>query len=472
MKNKIFLFLSALLFPGTSLFAVEDRSRNFECINIYTEQIVTYIKDILTADEATETLKDVVYLLGSSYVDFDEVEKNGFDKEAFLKNGEELFRKEICIQNEKIFDYIVTSLEPYINDSHFNIWGKNRYKQLVQMKNIYISDTYVKKIKYGYKVLESNQIPKGTVLDLPEENVFKAVLNGKEVYRVGILTTEKSRGTTVFPIYVNNEEIKIRCSYSPVFFPSNEFLVKETPKSIYFNIPIFNVGTEHYKQFNEYAEIAGTKKNIIIDLRQNPGGDDTYHMNFLYTLFSGKKDESILEDFYSRFSLGKIKNINSLPIIGQYKMWLDYYHANNINDAYTDEYIQKLIYAPLGISYKEGKKTISETKAKFKGNIIFLTSKTSASTSEDIIIISKKLFDNVWTVGTNTSGCVKIINNYLYRLKKSGIVFQVGCMQDENYFMVEEGSGIIPDYLVLNDIEDTVRYITKDKKIAEAISEF
>lgn len=470
MKNKKIVFLVLFGIFLSNLFALEDRSENFECINIYKPNNKVYAKDILTAEETIETLKDVIYLLETSYVDFDEVEKKGFDKEAFIKNGEVLFGKENQVKTEKVYDYICKSLKPYINDSHFNVGYKDKNTQLVCMKVIYLSDTYVEEFENGYKIIKSGRIPLDTELNLSEENLFKTILNGREVYRLGILAQDGKYGNfTNLPLIINNEKVNLRCIYTPEYFSSNEFKFIETKKNAYINIPMMDIGADYYKKFNECVKKCKTKKNIIIDLRQNRGGDDSYFIDFLYYLYYGEKDknENSLQDFYKLFSDSNIKYIISSLLKQQYKIGIDYYKNNGLD---TEEY-ESLMKEPIGISYIEKQQDNKRKEGKFTGNIIFLTSKITASSAEDIIVDSKKLFDNVFIVGTNTMGCLRNADNYIYGLKNSGIQIQAGSVQWINEFEIEEGVGFIPDYVVNGNLEETIRYLTKDKKIAKRITQ-
>ena len=309
MKNKKLLLYPIFYLLGLNLLAIENRAENFECINLYNHQIVADVKDILTADEAVETLKDVVYLLETSYVDFDEVEKRGFNRENFLNDGEELFCRKSTIQNETLFDYICNSLEPYVNDSHFEIVTKN-------------------------------------------------------------------------------------------------------------------------------------KENLIIDLRQNPGGNTEYFYKFFIDLFSTEGRVSVFDEI----SAAGVKEISS-PLIEK----------------------QLSFYTPEEKAFKNFEKSGKKTE-KYKGNIIFLTSKTSASCSELMIKCVQKESDNVYVVGTNSMGTLAFANLFLYVLKTSGLRMRV-CQLKMNYdYCLEEGSGVIPDYVVSGNLEDAIRYLTKDKKIAREIA--
>lgn len=471
MKKKLFIFVSIFVFLIVNLSAteVEDRSKNFESINVYRQNDKVYAKDILTPEETIETLKDVIYLLETSYIDFDVVEKQGFDKDAFIKNGEKKFGKENQIKTAEVYDYICKSFEPYVNDSHFNISYMDNWKQFICMKVIYLSDTYVEKTEKDYKIIKSSRIPLGTDLKLAEENLFKTILNGKEVYRLGVLESDYNNIVTKLSVFIDNKKVNLNCVYMPEYFSSNEFRFIETKNNVYINIPIMNIGNEHFHQFNECVEKCKKKKNIIIDLRQNPGGDDSYYFDFLYFLYYGKKEksENILKDFNEYFESAKAKYINSPLIKQQYQIFYDYYKDNGLDT----EPLEFLMNKPMGISYEESSQKNKRKEGQFKGNIIFLTSKNTASSAEDIIIHTKRIFDNVFIVGTNTMGCLKNANCCISKLKKSGIQIQTGSAQWINEFAIEEGVGFMPDYIVKGNLEDTIGFITKDKKIAKMILE-
>lgn len=419
-------------------------------------------------DKCIENIKDVVYLLESSYIGFDEMEERGFDKEAFITNAESLFSNEETIKLEQLSKYIYNSLNLYINDGHFSmISGENNYEFCVK-KVIYLSDTYVIKTKTGYKVVDSTQIPKETEISISDENLFKTIHNGKELFRLGVLASNGERDyTRLLPVSVNDENIRLRCIYFPKTFSSNEFTVIETKNSVYINIPIFDTHEEHFEVFKKLGKKYWNKKNLIIDLRQNPGGENLYFFDFLYDLYSGEDDESI-RTIYNDYLENNIKTKNiSSPLIKQFiKPYYDYYMSIG-EKVFADELLKVLNSS--GITYKEKSTVKIEKKTKFKGNLIFLTSKKSASCSEDIIMVSKDLFNKVYTVGTNTSGCLLFGNVFTYGLKNSGILMGV-CQNRWGYDDVfEEGRGIMPDYVVSGSFEDTIRFLTKDKKISNEL---
>lgn len=371
------------------------------------------------------------------------MEQAGFDKKVFINKIESSFNKNAKINTEKFIDYIFDNIKPYVNDSHFSIYIAGQNKNFGRHEIIYLSDTYVKKIKAGYKVIKSGKISSGTVLDLSEENLFKTIIDGKEVYRVGVLAPDGKYGNvTNLSVFVNNEKINLQCVYSPEYFLSNEFQVKESKNSVYIKIPIFERNTDHYEQFKDFGKKYKNKKNIIIDLRQNPGGDNQYMTVFLYDLFYEEEDYSVFDEICN---LKHKKEMMSL-LIEQQKI---------INEEVDDEF--------------EKPEKENKNEKKFNGNLIFLTSKNSASCSELMIIISKQLFDKVFVIGTNTNGAVAFANPFQYLHKNSGIIFRVGQLQIENYG-IEEGTGIMPDYVVSGNLEETIKYLTKDKKIAKEIS--
>lgn len=142
----------------------------------------------------------------------------------------------------------------------------------------------------------------------------------------------------------------------------------------------------------------------------------------------------------------------------------DISRKNGLNP--DDEYIEKLkIFS--GIIYNEKPVFGSKQKSKsiYKGNLIFLVGKNTCSASEAMVINSKKLFKNVFTVGTNTNGMINFWNADFFRLKNSGILMQISERQLFLEYEVIEGKGILPDYVVSGNLEETIGFITKDKKI-------
>lgn len=446
-KNVFVLILLGLL--SFNLFPAEDRINHFECFPMLSSDIDYQIKNELSYEECIETIKDVVYLLETSYVGFDEIEERGFDKEAFVKEAEVLFNNEAIIRNFRIYNYICDNLKPYINDSHFSVMMNTFETRFNIQQCIYLSDTYVEKTENGYKVIKSLKIPVGTQLDLSEDNVFKTIADEKEVYRVGVLSEGKIQSTKELPVSFNNKKLNLQCVSYPKYFTSNEFTVKETRRSVYINIPSFEASNEYFKQFRKFGGKYKNKKNIIIDLRQNGGGQPGTYYEFLYDLYSGRNSKKVFREF--------LDIINDEPIYASSPLISKQIEINNI--------VQEAINENFGGMYKI--KTLN--KKRYNGNLIFLTSKNTASAAEIIIAYSKRLFDNVLVAGTNTNGCVAFGNPYTYKLKPCGIVMNVNQMKCSGYG-IPEGIGVIPDYVVSGSFEDTIRYITKDDEMAEEIN--
>lgn len=108
----------------------------------------------------------------------------------------------------------------------------------------------------------------------------------------------------------------------------------------------------------------------------------------------------------------------------------------------------------------------------FKGNVIILCDFFSASAAE-LFIAYSYMFENVYLIGTNTSGTIDFGGVWDYYLPESGIKLHIACESfKESGFLQNnphwhgDKKGFYPDFwCTSNSLLPTLVTITKDKKL-------
>ena len=507
--NAAILILSICL---NFIFAnVQDENFNGEIIS---EQQIEYV-DINTATainskvsfrQLKDDIVELKYLLQTCYAGYEDAVSRGLDLEKFEQNilnyfSEEKYQQPNLINTDEISFAIYNELKNYFTDNHFYIYGANSSFVLSPCKRILYSNIYVKQKGEKYFVIESDipEIKIKSEYTGANSNLFLyPAKKGKNIYRLGYIKTLES-------IKQENVEEKIKLSFDNQEF---DVLVKEykslenknwyfgqheTKDSIYFSASSFMnpPGYSAYKTYFEknikkYIELAKNynhKKNIIIDLRSNTGGVANYSEEMLYKLYTGNYDEEfdLNSDFFS-----KLENIYSqkfyvesptlikaeIELLKNYKIIEGEYLNNQI------EYFEKFTKTPVRYFIKDKNEKLSLGENQFKGNVIIISDRTSASASECTILTAKALFgktNNFYLVGENSLGCYAYGGVYFYQGRNGS--FMVSLSNTKNEFSFDdkkfelEGIGILPDYWSTNeDLLQTLISITGDKNLQKTLS--
>ncbi|MBR1638407.1 MAG: hypothetical protein IJ688_03375 [Treponema sp.] len=437
-------------------------------------------KDSISQKEALDDIEVLKYLLTTAYAGYDAACERGLSFDLLNKNLNDIFES---AENVKIADFaklLYMSLSPYIKDSHMYLSCKEFAASFMEPKYWYFSDIYVEQQNNKYIVYSSNfeDIQKGDILSINDENLFLTMKNGAEMYRIGGLSSEIV------------ETIKIADYLIPVKIASEKdyarsFLVYsfETEKTGYLRLANFYAPQTpaEQKMADKYVECAQKFKNkdfIVLDLRSCAGGTDEYSFNFFDELYNGKTNKSSL--FALRNSVGGMIDYSSPAIIQSklYGYWTDSsdesekemlinYYQNLLDDYKENPRLEKTVYAS---PYK-----IKQKKPDYKGVILVLSDKKNASSGEDTIMIGNYLFRNTEQyviIGTNSYGALSYANVLEYYLPNSRIFLQLGCSDFTSLKMYKdchfhgEGIGIIPDYWCSDeDVGDILLQLTGDEEL-------
>lgn len=438
------------------------------------------ICETILLDELDYDLQAFKYLLESSYSGYEDAVKNGLDLENLTISVRQKFENEQFVDTEKLAQELISALKPYINDVHFCICtNENLYKSFTSEK-VYFSDVFIKKVDNAFvvaKIFDKN-VPEnfqvGTQFTDSADLLFSYPSKGKDVYRLGIKTTEENASLSK-EIRFGDKDYKINFYKAERndYYENTVFREFETNDSAYIKITDFmEVSPENAdcksKQeiFSQYVNCAKkyiNKKNIILDLRENSGGNDEYSFNFFKNLYG--------------HNVNAFSNLDS-----SYSSNLEYLVSKPTKEFVENDYIWKKNAPYYLINYEQGKKNWFSMKSrysyklkapKFKGTIFIVSDKKTASSGEDTIFFAKKLFsktNQVKVVGENSAGCITYGNVLNYKLSNSGLIINMPSSKYVYFLNGKEvnleGRGFYPDYWSSDkDMKQTLVNLTGDEKL-------
>ena len=212
------------------------------------------------------------------------------------------------------------------------------------------------------------------------------------------------------------------------------------------------------KIIGDYINTLENYKTLIIDIRGNSGGDDTYWMSVVSKIVSEdienkgymafRSDSKIIKDYVDNREI-ELESIDKFP-----KELLE----NAPKEVMTD--FSEFIEVPLVIE--------SNTKSKFEGNIYLLVDNIVYSSSESFSIFCK---DSGFAtlIGEKTGGDGGGIEPVLFNLKNSGLIVRMsGHMYLTGQGICNEEFKTTPDYEI-SDVTRTKNF--EDDKCIEKVLE-
>jgi len=456
---------------------------DFESLSKYVE-----LKEI-SFGQMENDLEEFCYILENCYAGFEAAKAKGLNIEKEKNTIVSSLNKNLVVKISDFAEILYKRFSPFISDTHFSINSSDQsssvnYRFIKNLK-IYFSDFYIIKEDGNVYVFETTDeaIKTGSTVQLVNitDYMFEYPSKGKNVYRLGILSEKK---VTEITIIIDNKEVVL-----PVFEEksNNEnfsFAIKECNQAawIRYNRCCFD-NDEEKNQLIEFSNSADKCKNkdiIILDIRGNIGGDDSYSLKFFSDLYfnNKKKSEKFLKKYcgYEKwiYSLASVKS--SVYAFNKYcdisvqsnKKMLD--KLRNLE--------KKLLRKPQLIieTFIESKDKLN--KPSYNGKIFILTDEAVASSGESILEQAYLFFkkkNQVIQIGTNTSGCASFGNLSFYHLSNSGL--QVTCgftdftgkITKSNKFK-GEGKGFYPDYWCsVKDLKKTIESVLTVKKEDELL---
>lgn len=504
MKKQIvllfILFTCCLCFSQEAEYRIvsetEIINKNFEPA-IYPRAV-----EFVSFEQLKEDIDSLKYLLQTSYSGYEDALARGLDLEKFEQNILSEFSNSIydknSISTDTICDVVYNELKNFIIDSHFTLYSLNSYYSLCIRNRILYSNIYVREKNGKYFVVESDipEIKKKSEFTGSKENLFLYPAKGKNIYRIGFTKTIESSAENDYieneiELSFNNENKKVLIkTYDSIKNTKIFFGKQETKDTGYLSLSTFDL-PDVKSNFRKYAERSfekyinsgvelNNKKNVIIDLRGNSGGNNYYSNKFLSSLY---KNKIISDSELQKAKLPK-DEVNYTEVYNYSSPWIvatmnNYFSQMGMAD-FIFPYIQSDIENFKTVPKKIIRKMVDTSsedigECNFAGKVIIITDRNSASTSEDTIQLAKRLFGkNCYLVGENSRGCFSYGNILPYQLPNKSLCLYVPSTIFMNYANSEyyniEGIGFTPDYWSTNeDLLETLVAITGDKSIRKVL---
>lgn len=447
-------------------------------------------KSSLTYDEFMTDIDMLCYYLENAYADYDGMLSRGFIPGRLKKEFEIEYKGKENIDTRAAFGEVADYLVPFISDCHFTITSKSMYYYPLQRDFFYYTNTFVEKTDDKYCLFESDneKLVQGMTYGGSDENLFYYPSKGKNIYRLGAVGYGKPDCLrTLF----NGKDYDLPLlDDGYIQLSSIRYHELESDESVYASLSSFTLPEEDSQMrkgaeivLERYANLASRcsdKKNIIIDLRSNPGGIQAYSEYLFYALYTGDKKEFSFEKcskFYKWFMryAADFSVIDS-PATAEARVKI--LELLGLDKRDEEKSFNRLKKKPFRRSFRiKGEKVLEQSEASYKGKIIILVDRNSQSASENTVMIAKLLFgDNVIVAGEKTCGCIEIGEIYDYMLPVSKVLLHLGARKNEIpknfYSWYGEGHGYYPDYWSLGaDLNDTIFLVTGDSVMKEKLKE-
>lgn len=371
-----------------------------------------------------------------------------YSKNSQLSKSEKIEDFECLYSNvKKGYPYL------YVNKRHYNVdWLENKEKYLKRIEDTPDDEKFIEEMSSIVDDLHNRHTE--LIDNKSRFELFKTAYSNNNWY--DFLSDEKvlNRYNSIKP------KIKIQKEY---FFKKKltlEDIIKDKVGYIY--LPSMSSSGGSFKEdFNKIGNYIDTLENheaLIIDIRDNAGGSDSYWQGVLSKLI--KEDRKVSGYRIYRNNCKTIKkytqkrNIKLQPI----KNLPEHIKKNGpkeILKEFTD--FENTSYTIKG-----------NPNLKFKGNIYLLVDEKVFSSSELFSMFCKETkFATV--IGESTGGDGGVIDPVLINLKNSGLIIRMAsCMYLDKDGICDEELKVIPDYKI-EDCEKTSNFKNDNciKKVLE-----
>lgn len=451
-------------------------------------------KSVISYEEMIFDLDYLFYYLKAAYIGYDSLIKKGYDEEQIRLFFLEKYKDEVNINTKDLMFDIAKQFYKYINDRHFSLYGSlGESINISVSKTFFYTNTFVEKKENEYFVFETDNVnlKKGEKYLGKEDTIFYYPIKGNDIYRLGIIDFNNPESVN-FEFDDKIVTLKVFDDGCITWTPMIKYHELETLNSVYISLSSF-VLPEKDSKFRKGAEIVlekfanignlwRDKENIIIDLRSNTGGRESYGQYAFWSFSSKKvipyseKSHEKMYDFIRNNYLNYSCIESPVTISAQLKLFET---TDELKTKYGKSLLKsykKILENPKKNIYIKKETNLSNLKLFFSGNVIFLIDRNSMSASENTIFIAKKILgsEKVIVVGEKSAGCAEYwdIKNYL--LPNSKIAISLGSMNNFHFkdFLQwhGEGVGIYPDYWSIGeDLNETIFFITKDEEMKKKL---
>lgn len=419
----------------------------------------------VTKEQALADLDHFKYLIETSYAGYE------YQKEMRDVNFNRNFRRarryirdldtDMLSFNE--FREIISIALSGVQDGHFRFMlpGLGPY----QHSTFHHSGITVSK-KNGKYLVESSSVAGVSPGDRyrgPKEYLFRTYSDDGETYRIGTLSRTPvetlslkfNRSTVQIPVALDMGMIAPPPEM-PVYSLVDDVAYLRIPNfsAMGENGPVSPEGRKRLEEVERHIRMLDKGNTVIIDLRNNPGGYN-YYSSLVPAILFKRQATNFRPDMAELYSPGttqaRLRNI--------WDMKKDSDSDRNLRKAAqleADNQKNNPVRRWERQSYRaEATKPVANTR-----KVIIIINRCSASSSEMLCAI--RTLPNVTIIGENSAGIHTFGAGQLYVLPNSQApVLLPDMIFFDTSFSAGEGTGVLPDYWVLNDeLEDVLRTMT------------
>ena len=497
----------------------------------------TKAKKVLTEKELDEDLDYLKYYMTTMYCGYPEMVEKGYDIDKIIADIKKDCDKD---KHGKTYDSgtFIAAAEKHIiknhaiEDQHFAIGSSGKFPYYLYYSDIYVEAVEAEgKTKYIVVKNERENLPEKRIKALgkyvpadvkpgqeytgPDTMLFDWFDGNKKIYRLGTLSRQNLNNLI---LSFDNKKVTVPVITNNRLDTAGKLQgMRETKDTLYISLVnfVFNggsvMGEQEFKTLCENAKNKSIgKKQIIIDLRSN-GGGELWRAAMLYTYLFYNQTEDISYDL--------ITFVSNMIDDGEYTVMSPYFAKSSIYWKFKNikENIKKLKFRKQAkeqetdfmryektqlkvrkrqlfwpevaefiypyqsvIKYKSPETKIQELPpADFSGDIYILTDRYSASCSEYSIAFLNTLAEGsnvkIHHLGDNTQGAVFYINPWSLGLPNSGLWLYIPTARSRSEAFNfpgfhGEGYGWFPEYWVTHyNLLNTLCNLIDDPELAEAL---
>ena len=439
-----------------------EQEHTVEYREVPTRRYIDTITSV-TKEQALADLDFFKYLIETSYAGYEyQQEKLGVNFDKNFDHAQAYIQKldsETLSYNE--FKEIISIALSGVQDGHFSFMlpGLGPY----QHKTFYYSGITVsrKNGKYLVEASSVDGVSPGDRYRGPKEHLFQTYSDDGNRYRIGTLSRTL---VNTLSLKFNNELVEVPVAPDMIVPGPEVPIYSLTDDVAYLRIPSFialgesgTVSPEGRKQLEEvirHIRMLDKGNTVIIDLRNNPGGYTDTSALVPAILFK-RQASNFMPEMAELFSPGttqaRLQNI---------------WDKGDNSDGYRNLRKAAQLEAdkqkknPVRRWERQSYRVAASKPIENKRKVIIIINRCSASASE--ILCAIRTIPNVTIIGENSAGILSFGAGQLYVLPNSQVpVLVPDRISFNTSFSAGEGTGVLPDYWVLNDnIEDVLRSMT------------
>ncbi len=447
----------------------------------------------ISQERLRSDIDQLLYIIQVGYAGYDDMVGRGFSSDSCRNFILKSFEGQSEIQVVDLYGKICESLRHYVRDSHFSVLHGISQTSLCSESIVYWSDIYVQKSEAGYFVVQCGSLDflMGQKYTGSEKNLFPYISMGRDIYRLARISDTKISHFQ-FEFQKKTVSVPLRDAGTTSITNPLKFSELETEDSAYVSMNGFSLPQAENSArkeaefiFEKYAragEKYRQKKNIILDLRGNQGGNEVYSANFFYMLHSSEEFKNFkkLMEKMSRWECES--NINRKCFISPVSVQAEHLYSVSRHPGRSEREAREVLRMKKRPRRKvvlvepEPSATFTKPSA-FQGKIVILIDRNTASAGEGTVIMAKEIFgeQNVLVAGENSFGMAQFWHIVSLRLANSGIGISSAFHKNLKIERIPqwqgEGLGYFPDFWAADeDLNETVFCITGDKNMKEMLS--